>query len=489
MAATTAMTTLWVDVEDLFEYAERNPRPSGIQRLAFEMDRVLQAQHKDRVRFVRHHPSGNTLMVVEWAKLEALFSGLVAAHAPGRPAPAKAFATPASPGGGRANRLGSRLPPEVRRGVIDVVIAQKLALRLLRQALGAQAGTLRRLLRLPRIIAASLRGTAGDATEFEAHARPGDVILVLGSPWGHPDYAGLLASVQERFGLRVAILVYDLIPILRPEFCDRNLVRLFRAWFVSVLPRCDLIFAISHATARDVETWAPAAGIALQGPVTPIPIGTGFGTTPMPERTPRLPPEGSYVLIVSTIEARKNHLLAFRIWRRLLEELPPEQVPTLVFAGRIGWMVADLMQQIANTANLDGKLLIVEDPSDGELAALYLGCRFTLFPSFYEGWGLPVTESLAFGKPCLIADRTSLPEAGMGLARSFDPDNLNDAYARVHEVIADPALLAAWEARVRTEFRPTPWSATVDAMLGGIAAHLPAGSHAARPDGTPHRAG
>ena len=154
--------------------------------------------------------------------------------------------------------------------------------------------------------------------------------------------------------------------------------------------------------------------------------------------------------------------------RRLLEELPSELVPTLVFAGRVGWQVEDLMRQIANADHLDGKLMVVEDPNDAELAALYQDCQFTVFPSLYEGWGLPVTESLAFGKPCLIADRTSLPEAGGELARRFDPDNLNDAFAAIRDVILDPKGLARWEARVRRDFRPVPWTASADALLAAL---------------------
>jgi glycosyltransferase involved in cell wall biosynthesis len=188
-------------------------------------------------------------------------------------------------------------------------------------------------------------------------------------------------------------------------------------------------------------------------------------------RAARLPPPGGYALFVSTIEARKNHLLLFRIWQRLLEELPAERVPILVFAGRVGWLVGDLMRQIANTGHLNGKLMVLENTADAEIAALYQGCLFTLYPSFHEGWGLPVTESLAFGKPCLIADRTSLPEAGGGLVRAFDPDNLHDAHAAIRQVILDPDDLARWEERVRREFRPTPWSAsagTVLAVLGSL---------------------
>jgi len=181
-----------------------------------------------------------------------------------------------------------------------------------------------------------------------------------------------------------------------------------------------------------------------------------------------LPEAGSYALIVSTIEARKNHLLLFRIWRRMLDEMPHDQVPSLVFAGRVGWLVDDLMRQISNTNNLDGKLILIENPTDSELVPLYKGCLFSLCPSFYEGWGLPVTESLALGKPCLISNRTSLPEAGAGLARSFDPDNMVEAYAAIRAVIDDRADLARWEAQVRRDFKPVPWSATVDALLAGL---------------------
>jgi glycosyltransferase involved in cell wall biosynthesis len=216
--------------------------------------------------------------------------------------------------------------------------------------------------------------------------------------------------------------------------------------------------------------------------VIPIPIGTSFGVPDNPiqaSRTPRLPLNGSYALIVSTIEARKNHILLFRVWRRMLDEMPRESVPSLVFAGRIGWLVDDLLKQIANTNNLDGKLLLIENPTDAELVALYEGCRFTMFPSFFEGWGLPVTESLAMGKPCLTSDRTSLPEAGGRLARRFDPDNLHDAYRTIREVVDDPAGLKYWEAQIRQEFLPVFWSTTAEALLSGLgnSADILAGGH------------
>jgi glycosyltransferase involved in cell wall biosynthesis len=489
-----AVTKLWIDVEDLFAYAGNNPRPSGIQRLAFETYRTLQRQHGDSglIHFVRHDPARNSFRIVPWSDIAALFSRLSASQ------PTVVFEQPDvilphPPGRQFVRRLVYRLPGSLRVSVTRVLLTQSAAFRALGQLAGAvgrelSRGVARLVHRRPVVSHdASVTGCPpgiASTDSFADLAAPGDVLLVLGAPWSHPDYAALARVQRDRRGLRLALLIYDLIPLRCPEWFDRGLVRLFRAWFEKMLPLCDHVFAISRATASDVTAYARERGIALSGPVVPIPIGTGFSSPTsavIQPRTGRLPPAGSYALIVSMIEARKNHALLFRVWRRMLNEMPSDRVPTLVFAGHVGWLVDDLMHQIANTGYLDGKLMLIEDPSDSEITALYQGCLFTLFPSFFEGWGLPVTESLSFGKPCLISNRTSLPEAGGSLARYFDPDNLHDAYAVVRNAVEDRDGLKQWEARVRQEFKPVPWSATVDALLVGLEHPLAASlTHARR---------
>jgi glycosyltransferase involved in cell wall biosynthesis len=424
------------------------------------------------VRFVRHSLTGNNFEVVQWSEVAALFDGLVTSE----PAPV-ARATdgpvlPHLPARQLIRRLAYRLPPSLRAHIADAVLTQGRAVRTWGRLIHVLA---REIVRLPlKLVRRFHDRKAPDAParvvsdgSFTDLAAPGDILLMLGATWSHPDYAGLINRRCKANGLRFVLLVYDLIPVRRPEWCDHVLVKNFRRWIDTVLPLCDQVFAISHATASDVEAYARERRISLPQAVTTLPIGSK-SWQPADSRTHRLPPPGSYALIVSTIEARKNHMLLFRVWRRLLEEMPRNRVPTLVFAGRVGWLVTDLMQQIANAENLGGKLVLVDSPSDSELAALYHGCLFTLFPSFFEGWGLPVTESMAFGKPCIISNRTSLPEAGGKLARSFDPDNLHDAYEVIRNVIEDPDGLAQWEAKVRREFRPVSWSATVDALLVGL---------------------
>jgi glycosyltransferase involved in cell wall biosynthesis len=471
---------IWIDVEDLFQYAAHVSRPSGIQRLAFELQRALVALAPEEVRFVRHDRSDIGFVAVSFSTVMELFTSLTVRQSDeaAEPLPSEAGAENPHDLAGRPVRrfirdTVSRLPPrqsaQIRRFRYHA-----------REAFRALLGFFRTIPRLafPVGVVTGAPGTPSVGADtapslrhspvetFGSKVAAGDWLVVLGSPWFAENYAELITTTRKKYGIRFALLVYDIIPIRRPEWVDQHLQKSFTGWFDSMLPLANCLFAISHATTEDVKRYAVEAGLPLQGPVQTIPIGTGFGEAPVPLRTARLPPPKSFVLIVSTIEARKNHVLLFRVWRHLLETMAAEQVPTLVFAGRVGWLVDDLIQQLKNAQWLGGKIRLIEGPSDGELATLYQDCLFTVFPSHYEGWGLPVTESLAHGAPCLAADRTSLPEAGGQLARYFDPDNLHDAVRAVRGAIEDRGGLEAWRMEISREFTPVSWNETAAATLG-----------------------
>ena len=455
---------LWIEVEDLFHYVTNNSRPSGIQRLAFELHKALRRLGgADRVRFLRHDPAGPDFREVAWEEVLALFDGLVDPPAPRRAA-VVAVERPVSPLRARMRRALYAMPVPLRIALIRCGRAQLAALRSQVEALRGLPAIIRAARDARRQPQARLLG------QLAALAGPGDVLAVLGSPWFGRSYADRLDHVRRVHGMRVMLLFYDLVPIRHPEWTAASVVADFTSWTRACLPMADILLAISRATAADVARYAAEQRLALPGPVHVVPIGTGFGERPTAEvAAADLPTAGSYVLFVSTLEARKNHALMVRVWRRLLEELPEAEVPTLVFAGRIGWLVQDLLQQLQNAAWLGGKVRLIEGPSDADLVQLYRGCLFTVFPSLHEGWGLPVSESLAFGKPCIVADDTSLPEAGGDLARYFDPDNLADAVRVICDTLADRAGLAAWQARVERDFRPVSWDEGARAILE----HLP----------------
>lgn len=496
--------TIWFDVEDMVHYFRSgNRRISGIQRVSFEIFRAakaLEAAGGPAVGFVRHGARAPALIPVAWADLLADFGGdgpastprvMVDAEAPAAPVlgpvsgPVVARERPRGAVRRLARRVADRLPAKVRRPLVLAAVMQvEAAVSLVRFGAAAAAYPVRRgaaaSVRIARRVAdrtvapgAPTALTKAAPGSFARLSQAGDTLLVLGAPWNRERYSDTARWLRDERRMRFGVLVHDLVPVRHPEWCHRGVPRMFREWYADVLPFCDVVFANSRHTAADVEAWTRESGIVLNGAVQVLPIGSGFGAAAAAAEMPGLPQRGSYVLFVSTMEARKNHALLFRVWSKLLDAVADgtraaDSVPDLVFAGRIGWLVADLLAQLDNTKWLGGRIKFVADPNDAELRALYAGCLFTVFPSWHEGWGLPVTESLALGKPCLSSDAASLPEAGGKLCRYFDPGSVGLAHEAIAAVLDDRVGLASWEAAIRRDFRPTPWTTTAQALLKSL---------------------
>jgi hypothetical protein len=86
--------------------------------------------------------------------------------------------------------------------------------------------------------------------------QPGDVLFIPGAAWSQPDSAPMLRTAREIHGVRVAVLIHDIIPVRRPEWCDPQNVKVFRTWIESMLPLYDMIFSNSRATAEEVLDYA-----------------------------------------------------------------------------------------------------------------------------------------------------------------------------------------------------------------------------------------
>jgi hypothetical protein len=162
-------------------------------------------------------------------------------------------------------------------------------------------------------------------------------------------------------------------------------------------------------------------------------------------------------LFVSTIESRKGHMTALAAWRILLDRYR-DRTPCLVCVGNDGWLNEDFYAALKSDPDLRSRFVLLSCISDAELSLLYRECLFTIYPSLYEGWGLPITESFSYGKPVIAADNSSLPEAGGTLAvyvRSGSAESLADAVAAL---AYEPDTRQRLANRIATEFRPRSWS-------------------------------
>jgi alpha-1,3-rhamnosyl/mannosyltransferase len=218
--------------------------------------------------------------------------------------------------------------------------------------------------------------------------------------------------------------VHDLSVFKFPETHPVERIRQFEREFAGSMARASHLITDSEATRKEVIdflAWAPEK-------ITAVPLGVSARFAPRPEAelTSCLGKydlrHGGYALCVSTLEPRKkigNLLLAYQCLPQRLREQTP-----LVLIGSRGWLSEELHQEIERLAQ-QGWLRYLGFIPEADLPAVYAGARTFIYPSSYEGFGLPVLEAMASGVPVVTSNRSSLPEVTKGAALLVDPDDID----------------------------------------------------------------
>jgi glycosyltransferase involved in cell wall biosynthesis len=287
---------------------------------------------------------------------------------------------------------------------------------------------------------------------------PSDLVVMLGDDWKFPDRSATIYRLKCEHGFRAAWMIYDLISVYFPQFFGPGFEQRFAKWIVDTLWTADLVFAISENTSADIKRYCLRGGIPCP-PIEVIRLGEN-----LPESGEARPPEAlrmtenqPFALCVGTVEVRKNQLLLYHVWRKLIDQLGAASAPRLLVVGMRGWMGGNTLHLAETDPVTKEHIHFLPQCNDAELRWLYQRCLFTLYPSFYEGWGLPVAESLAFGKHCIASDRSSIPEIAGDLIAMHDPNSVEECLTRVMEAL-DPAFRLARERRIRQQYRRREWS-------------------------------
>lgn len=308
--------------------------------------------------------------------------------------------------------------------------------------------------------------------DFFDLARPGDHLIVIDSSW-LPKHSEIFRKAKT-LGLKVHTFVYDLVPVVMPHVTAGNMPNMFYNALVDSFDYTTCYITISDSTKTDLDKFLQNKGINIPSRSLPLAQeGLPSKTTAFPSGTDdhigneryadyaHIEEVGAlrdeirsvatipFVLCVGSIEPRKNGWRIANAWARL-SELKGIEVPRLVFAGGSGWLRYEFDTFLKGTGNLNGWVQVVDRPSDTELAFLYRNCSFTIMASIYEGWGLPVGESLAYGKTAVVSNTTSLPEVGGDLVKYCDPNSIDSIEAACKELICQPEVRVALEEKIKT---------------------------------------
>jgi glycosyltransferase involved in cell wall biosynthesis len=291
----------------------------------------------------------------------------------------------------------------------------------------------------------------------------GAFLINIGTSWWLQNYFLQVREAKQRSNIRYAPFVHDMIPILMPEFCVEGLVKDFIGWAQGVYEHADFYFVNSKATQSDLIKVGKQLGYDVNSDrIWTVRLDADHRKPNLKLRDAardikehRLV-SGEYVLFVSTIEARKNHVAIFDAWIKLCKSRGDSTVPKLVCVGSRGWLNESVYAKLS-AQRLRDKVVMLSNVSDEQLAILYRECLFSVFPSFYEGWGLPVTEALCYGKPVLVSRSSSLPEAGGEFADYFDVADAADLLARLEKLMFDSNYRQERERAIRAGFHPRNW--------------------------------
>jgi glycosyltransferase involved in cell wall biosynthesis len=260
--------------------------------------------------------------------------------------------------------------------------------------------------------------------------------------------------LPPRVPCRAAVLIHDLSFRAHPDYFPRSIALYMRVLVGRAIRRAEMIVALSDFTRREIERFYPRArrktAVIYPG------IDRAFSATAASEdeaarQTYGLQPP--YLLAVGNIHPRKNLARLLAAYEQLRARQYP--LPALVWAGLERWGSDDL-QARAQAAGVQ----LIGRVQAAHLPALYRGAQALIYPSLYEGFGLPPVEAMACGTPVIASNTTSLPEAVGDAALTVDPVNVDQLAEAMAQVVSDAVLRAELRQRGLRQAARFNWTTT-----------------------------
>jgi glycosyltransferase involved in cell wall biosynthesis len=270
---------------------------------------------------------------------------------------------------------------------------------------------------------------------------------------------------MARRNIKSVFMVHDLIPLTHAEYCRPGVDDTHRQRIHTALRSAGGLIANSQATLDSLTAEARNANLSLP-PTVVARLASGVTARP---RSPA-PLDAPYFVMLGTIEPRKNHWFILHVWRRLVEQLGAA-APKLVVIGRRGWECENVVDMLERCTNLRDVVIEEASCSDERLHAWLQHAQALLFPSFVEGYGMPLAEALALNVPVLASDLDVFREVAANIPDYLDPLDGPGWMARVHAYArADSPERAAQIKRIES-FREPTWVEHfehVDAFLSAL---------------------
>jgi glycosyltransferase involved in cell wall biosynthesis len=284
------------------------------------------------------------------------------------------------------------------------------------------------------------------------------------------DLVHSLASTAPVWGaFRRVVTVHDLIYRVYPEAHSGVLTYGMRVLVRAAAMRSHRIMADSVSTRDDLERYLKVPSSKID--VVPLGVGTTARAAPEDEAALRARLSLGERPVVLSVSAKRPHKNLLRLLEALARIEPGER-PVLVLPGYATWHEAELRERAAALGIVDD-VRFLDWVTDAELEGLYAAAAAFVFPSLYEGFGLPVLEAMTRGVPVACSDRSSLPEVAGDAALLFDPERVDDIAGAIRRLLSEPDLAERLRVAGREQARRFTWAAAARGVLASYERAMP----------------
>lgn len=275
------------------------------------------------------------------------------------------------------------------------------------------------------------------------------------------------------------LTIYDLIPILYPQYFQNNPNHFIRQIVAGITPD-QWVLAISQNTKNDLCNFAgidPSRVFVTHLAASDIFYPCNDSDMLAAVRLRHKIPDGHYVLSLSTLEPRKNIDQTIRSYVDLVKQQGIRDL-SLVLVGTKGWDFDRIFSEIGHASSFTDRIIVTGYVRDEDLAALYSGAMMFVYPSFYEGFGLPPLEAMQCGVPVITSNTSSLPEVVGNAGQMVDPTDQDALTQAMYRLYRSEALRRAMAAQALTRAKHFSWNACATATLSAYrTAHAQQGAH------------
>lgn len=293
--------------------------------------------------------------------------------------------------------------------------------------------------------------------------------IYIHSGHGTLHHTDLHVQIKQQLQADMLYYLHDLIPIEFPEYTNNpNALAMHQRRLKTMASTGRLVLANSEDSRQKFLSYCAAH--QLPEPETHtlyIGVEDQFINAahqpkqPLTKRFSHLA-QSPYFITIGTIEARKNHLSLLHIWRQLVDQLG-EHCPKLIILGKRGWKIEHVFHLLEASPALKKTVIEIQDANDPEMMSLTQHAQALLFPSFAEGWGMPLAEALTLNTPAICSDLPALRECGRNHCTYLNPiDSLGWKEAILQASKQKPQLNAPYQ--------PDTWTHHLQALASLLTA-------------------